>query len=306
MSRAVDPGPRPPSPGLLAQIACMMEATARKPGNVHRFRDFDDSGYLDFLLSAAAIAGPLDRACEAGVGQTVRAAVEATRGVVATNTNLGMILLLAPLAAVPAEVTLRDGVAAVLAATTVDDARHVYRAIRRARPGGLGTAADQDVAGEPTVTLRQAMQLAADRDLVARQYAVDYRDVFEEALPVLRSGLAAAYPLETAIIAAHLGLLANHPDTLIARKRGGDEAREASRRAAGVLAAGWPETPRGRTACDELDAWLRADGHARNPGSTADLVTSALFAALRDGTIPLPRPIGPAGWQGEEGCSVPR
>src|SRR3954451_24929618 len=111
-----DDSPGWPSPGLLAQVACLLEVTARKPGNVHRGRDFDDSGFLDFLLSAAAIAGPLDRASEAGGGQAVRGAVEATRGVVATNTTLAMILLLAPLAAVPAEATLRDGVAAVLAA----------------------------------------------------------------------------------------------------------------------------------------------------------------------------------------------
>ena len=56
----------PLSPGLLAQVACLLEVTARKPGNVHRGRDFADSHYLDFLLSAAAIAGPLDRARRIG------------------------------------------------------------------------------------------------------------------------------------------------------------------------------------------------------------------------------------------------
>ena len=50
------------SPGQLAQVACLLEATARKPGNVHRYRDFEDLHFLDFLLSATAIAGPLDRA----------------------------------------------------------------------------------------------------------------------------------------------------------------------------------------------------------------------------------------------------
>ena len=209
------------TPGLLAQIACLMEVTARKPGNVHRGVDFQDSHFLDYQLSAVAIAGPLDRAPAIGVGRAVREAVEATRRVVATNTNLGMILLLAPLAAVPHDQTLPDGIAAVLAETTIDDAREVYHAIRQARPGGLGRVAEQDVAGEPTVTLRQAMRLAADRDLVARQYANDYHEVFHEALPVLRSSLAAGRPLETAIVAAYLAVLAHHPDTLIARKRDG-------------------------------------------------------------------------------------
>jgi triphosphoribosyl-dephospho-CoA synthase len=274
--------------GLLAQIACQMEVTARKPGNVHRERDFDDSHFLDYLLSAAAIAGPLDRAPRIGVGRAVLESVEATRRLVATNTNLGMILLLAPLAAVPDNQPLIEGVAAVLASTTIDDARHVYQAIRSARPGGLGTAADQDVRNEPTVTLREAMQRAAERDLVARQYANDYRDVFGDALPALRSALAGGRTLETAIIAAHLTVLAGHPDTLIARKRGWDEAHEASGRAADVLAAGWPDRTAGLECCASLDDWLRACGHARNPGATADLVTAALFTALRDGTIRLP------------------
>src|SRR5262249_31932993 len=43
------------SPGLAAQLACLIEVTARKPRNVHRLHDFDDLTYPDFLLSAAAI-----------------------------------------------------------------------------------------------------------------------------------------------------------------------------------------------------------------------------------------------------------
>ena len=284
------------SPGALAQVACVLEATARKPGNVHRFRDFEDSHYLDYLLSAAAIAGPIDRAGTIGVGAAVLEAVEATRRVVATNTNLGMVLLLAPLAAVAEDEGLAEGARRVLEATTRDDARLVYRAIRLARPGGLGTVAEQDVAAEPTVRLLDAMRLAAGRDLVARQYANGYADVFQIVLPALRDSLAKGRLLETAIVAAFLGLLARLPDTLIARKRGPTEALDASRRATEVLMAGWPETEAGRARFESFDAWLRAEGHARNPGAAADLVSAGLFAALRDGTIALPRPAGASGW----------
>jgi triphosphoribosyl-dephospho-CoA synthase len=171
------------SPGLLAQFACILEATARKPGNVHRYADFDDCTYLDFLLSAATIAGPLDRAREVGVGAAVLLAVEATRRVVVTNTNLGMVLLLAPLAAVPEGESLREGIERVLDRLTVEDAQLVYRAIRLARPGGLGDAPEQDIRDEPTIDLRAAMRLAADRDAVARQYASGYADVFDVAAP---------------------------------------------------------------------------------------------------------------------------
>jgi triphosphoribosyl-dephospho-CoA synthase len=278
----------PLGPGALAQFACLLEATARKPGNVHRFRDFDDVHYLDFVLSASAIAGPMDQAPASSLGATILGSVEATRRLVASNTNLGMILLLAPLASVPGGEDLRQGVGRILEQTTVDDASLAYRAIRLAAPGGLGEADDQDVADEPTLTLREAMALAAGRDLVARQYANGFADVFNQALPGLEAGLSRGWPVETAIVGAFLAALAARPDTLIARKRGEPTAIEASRRASNVLGLGWPEARQGRQALDDLDAWLRQDGHARNPGATADLITAALFAALRNGTIELP------------------
>ena len=114
------------SPGRLAQIACLLEVTARKPGNVHRLKDFSDLTFLDFVLSASAIVDPLDRASSEGIGAAVHGAIEATRRVVATNTNLGMVLLLAPMVAVPDGVELKVGLERVLEATTVEDSRAVF------------------------------------------------------------------------------------------------------------------------------------------------------------------------------------
>ncbi|WP_422925290.1 triphosphoribosyl-dephospho-CoA synthase [Singulisphaera sp. PoT] len=284
------------SPGQVAQIACILEVSARKPGNVHPGRAFEDIDFLDFLLSASAIANPLDLAREQGVGASIFEAVRATRRVVASNTNLGMILLLAPLAAVPEGEPLREGVGRILAGTTLADASLVYKAIRLAQPGGLQTASEQDVADEPTVTLVEAMRLAADRDLIARQYALDYVDIFDLACPALRRSLEAGHPLETAITSCFLALLAKYPDSLIARKRGLAEAEEASRKASEVLAGGWPDSTAGPRLLREFDAWLRTEGHSRNPGTSADLVSAALFVALMDGTISMPRTLGPSSW----------
>src|SRR5438876_739889 len=94
--------------GLCAQLACVLEATARKPGNVHRFMDFADTSYLDFLLSAAAIAPVMERAVGRPVGETVLEAIRATRRVTSANTNLGIVLLLAPLAAASGGRTIAD------------------------------------------------------------------------------------------------------------------------------------------------------------------------------------------------------
>ncbi len=279
-----------PESGQLALIACILEATARKPGNVHRFRDFDGAHYLDFVISAAAIGEHLrgDRVRELGVGRVVLDAIRATRTLVGHNTNLGMVLLLAPMVGVPEGEGLRDGLRRVLRGLTVGDARAVYEAIRLAKPGGLGTASDQDVSGEPTVTLLEAMRLAADRDAVASQYAGDYAEVFDIGLPALGGALARGRSLETSIVACHLALMARCPDSLIARKLGAEAARESARLAEAVLSSGWPDAPGSSDRLVEFDAWLRADGHRRNPGTTADLVCASLYAALREGVVALP------------------
>jgi triphosphoribosyl-dephospho-CoA synthase len=208
--------------------------------------------------------------------------------VVTTNTNLGILLLLAPLAAVPPGEDLYPGVARVLKSLDLEDSRMVYQAIRLSAAGGLGRVAEQDVRGEPTQPLLTLMGLAADRDLVARQYVNGFREVFDEGAPALRRGVEQGVSLEEAIIGCHLHLMAYYPDTLIARKKGPSEAEEAALRAQRVLDLGWPRGAGAGWALTELDAWLRAEGHARNPGTTADLVTACLFTALREGTIQLP------------------
>jgi triphosphoribosyl-dephospho-CoA synthase len=270
------------------QLACILEATARKPGNVHRFQDFDDLAYPEFLLSAMAAAPIVAESGQMGVGRSVLHAIQATRHFVRTNTNLGMVLLLAPLAAVPRERNLATGVADVLDSLDLADSKAIFEAIRLGRPGSLGNVPQQDVNSEPTLPLKAIMALAKDRDLIAKQYASNYGDVYEVGLPALEHGLSETGKLELAIINCHLCLLAALPDTLIARKRSRALAQEASLRATGVLAQGWPDAPQGRKALADFDAWLRADGHARNPGSTADLVAACLFAALRDGIIQFP------------------
>src|SRR3954447_5546588 len=80
------------------QLACVLEVSAEKPGNITPRHDFADTSYEDMLRSAIALRPELGRAAERGVGETVLAAVRATRRVAGSNTNLGIALLLAPLA----------------------------------------------------------------------------------------------------------------------------------------------------------------------------------------------------------------
>jgi triphosphoribosyl-dephospho-CoA synthase len=270
-----------------AVLACLLEATAKKPGNVHPAASFADLTYQDFVQSAHLIAPSFAHSVEWSVGRIVFDAVERTQLGVGRNTNLGILLLLAPLALVPADMALRDGIGDVLAGLTRDDAAFVYAAIRLANPGGLGRVDREDVATAPSVTLLEAMRLAADRDGIAAQYTSGFSTVLAGAERLAASRL---FPdrCEESVIGLHLWLMAEFPDTLIGRKCGPELARESSLRARRVLEAGWPDGTRAAAEFDALDHWLRADGNRRNPGTTADLVAGSLFAALRDGLIEPP------------------
>jgi triphosphoribosyl-dephospho-CoA synthase len=274
--------------GQCATLACVLEATAPKPGNVHRGADFEDLTYPDLILSAVAIGPAMEAAATHSAGDTILAAVEATRSAVATNSNLGTILLLAPLATVPRGAPLDGGVMKVLNRLCASDARSVYEAIRLARPGGLGTVDTADVAGDSPDDLLAAMRLAAERDLVARQYANGFREVFDLVAPTLAAGLDRGWPVDTAIVHAQLTVMSRLPDSLIARKCGAAVAQQASDRAAAVLQSGSPEEDDFWQAAGDFDFWLRSDGHRRNPGTTADLIAAGLFVLLRDGIMRLP------------------
>ncbi len=253
-----------PAREQLLRLACQAEVLACKPGNVHPGAAFNDLTVQDFLVAAEVAAPILARAQDLGVGRAVREAMLAVRGRVSSNVNLGICLLLAPLAAVEStEINrFRDEAGRVLSALTVDDARDVFAAIRLAQPSGMGEVGDQDISTVPTVTLLEAMDLASGRDDVARQYVTRFADVFETGLSTLER--YQPYGIEVAVVGLHLNLMAQRPDSLIARKCGRNVASDSSRRAGDVLASGWPET-QGRDLERSLDQWLREDGHRRNP-----------------------------------------
>ncbi len=264
-------------------LACLMEATARKPGNVHPTASFPDLTYPDFLKSAAVIAPLLAHTDSHNIGSVIRQCISETQKVIPSNSNLGMVLLLAPLAAVPLDKTIEDGIQEILTELTIQDAREVYEAIRIANPGGLGKTESEDVSVEPTGTLREVMTLAADRDSVASEYANAFQITLGTAAPALRELWKQCDDWEDAIIRLQLQLMSDFPDTLIARKRGFAEAEQSAERARTAL-----DAEDFATGLSQFDAWLRQDGNQRNPGTTADLIVACLFVAMRDGFIPTP------------------
>jgi len=269
-----------------AQLACVLEVSAEKPGNITPRHDFHDTSYEDMLRSAIAVGPELARADERGVGETVLAVAQASRCAAPVNTNLGIALLLAPLAKAALDRgPLRARLRATLRALDVADARAAYAAIRLAAAGGLRERVEHDVRSEPTVGLREAMASAAGRDSIASEYTTDYALTFETGIPALVAALGDGLAVREAIVELHVRLLDAVPDTLIARKRGAEAAARVSAGARDVLAAGGVRTAAGRRALRSFDASLREPGNALNPGTTADLVTATLFVAVLEGML---------------------
>lgn len=269
-----------------AQLACLLEVSAPKPGNVSPGRHFPDARYEDFLASAAAIGAPLAGVTTRPLGATVRLAIDATSRWTRSNTNLGIVLLLTPLARAALTVQegagnrFRDAVRQLLGATTVDDSRDVYAAIRRAAPGGLGRAESQDVADEPTLPLLDVMRLAAHRDGIAREYATAFEVTFEIGVPALDAARRDGLAWDDAVVETFLTLLAASPDTHIARRGGEAAAAGVSRLARATLEAGGVRSEPGWRAIERMDAAMRDAQHMGSPGTTADLTAAAVFVVL--------------------------
>jgi triphosphoribosyl-dephospho-CoA synthase len=324
-------------------LACQWEVLAAKPGNVHRLADFADMGLTDFLASALAVAGvalqwlprwtksastaatgpAMAEPAPATFGEFVFDAVQATRQVTSANTNLGICLLLGPLAEAYARLGDESSItrepligepagerlsAWSLAASRlieragVEQTRWLYRAIALASPGGMGQVDHADVHAlsslSPTDTVAHVMGLAAQRDAIAAEYSSGFALTFGQIVPDLAQFYRAGYGLQWATIATFVRRLAREPDSLIVRKAGRVKASEVSTWARQLADhyfppdAAWAAFEERQEECEtamaDLDFALRGDGHRLNPGTTADLLAAGLFVAQIAGLLPLP------------------
>jgi len=261
--------------------ACLAEIRAPKPGNVSIYSAGHGMTAQQFEASANAIAAPLT-VPGASVGERILRAVEATQQAVGCNTNLGIVLLAAPLLCAAQQESgahaLLLKVRGVLERLTQQDAELAYAAIRLAKPAGLGSSARHDISEKPQVTLLGAMQEARNRDSIARQYANGFADVFDVGVPRARETLTRFAGEEWAVLSAYLALLARFPDSHVERKFGSELARQVSSRAA-ALDSAWQRSDSPQALLPQLlafDAELKRDGI--NPGTTADLSVASLLA----------------------------
>ena len=272
--------PKPPAVAQAFLDACLAELDALKPGNVHRFGDGHTMTVADFVASAEAAAPSIGRKGLA-LGERIRLAVEATREAAGQNTNLGIILLCAPLAQAalaPPPGDLHERLQRVLRGLSVADARDAYRAIREARPGGLGTAPEHDVQAEPEVSLLEAMRAAETRDRIAWNYTHGFDNIFRLGLKWLAHAEERWGDSAWTAARVYLGFLAHIPDTLIERKFGERVAAQV-REEARPIESSLTECPSPEAMTAPLLAFDRAlKERGLNPGTSADLTVATLFA----------------------------
>lgn len=302
------------------ELGILFEVSANKPGNINLKQDFQETSYQHFLASAVASYPSFQKAAKKGleasrgeitlekmgIGRIIKECVQdiaywQTGG----NTLLGAILLMVPLASAAGMTptpkkydftftSLRDNLDSVVKSTTPQDAVDVYQAIHIANPSGLDAAPDFDVKDpnsiprlkEEGVSLYDTFVIAAEYDSICAEWVNNYPLTFDVAYPSLNTQLDKDENLNKAVIHAFLEVLAQHPDTFIARKAGMEKAREVSAMADEVLMAGGLETGLGREKLKDFDRELRKRGNLLNPGTTADITATALGLKVLTGYRP--------------------
>jgi len=301
------------------ELAILLEASANKPGNVNRTAGFENTRYEHFLASAVAIASSFECAAERGVlvsqGETHlgdvglgRIIKDGTADVNAWqrggNTLLGTAILLSPIAIAAGMTTvkedvfriskIRENVKLVVESTTPEDAINVYEAIKDASPGGLGKVSEFDI-NDPgsinrirkeKISLYQIFKIGSKYDTICSEWVNNYPITFDIAYPFLMEQTRQTDDLNAAIVHTFLKVLAECPDTLIARKTSLEKALEVSFRAKEILKSGGLETSSGKKNLREFDQELRKAGNLLNPGTTADIIAAALALTVLSGYRP--------------------
>jgi len=302
------------------QLAILLEVSTNKPGNVNFNLGFKGTRAEHFLASAVAVTPSFEEGTKrgiriankklsvskAGIGEIIKVCVtDINKWQNGGNTLLGTVMLFVPIAVAAGMsntkkghtfdiVELRRNLKTVVEATTSQDAVDLYEAVDIAKPGGLNTSTKLDVNDPKSkqqllkedIPLFKVFQIGAPYDDICFEWVNNYPITFTEAYPYLIQVLKTKGDLNQAIVHTFLKVLADHPDTLIARKVGKQKAQEISQDAQKVLKHGGLETPAGRKTINDLDHKLRSADNRLNPGTTADIIAATLALCTLNGFRP--------------------
>ena len=279
------------SPNLMSDLyqqACEVELQAFKPGNVSVYADGHDMTVEDFRISAKVSAFALCNP-DYTLGEKIYYAVKATREAVGCNTNLGILLLCAPLIKAMGiktpDMSLQQALVQVLSHTTLNDADWVFKAISLASPGGLGNADQADVSEKPSINLIEAMRLASFRDRIALQFVTNYQDIFDFAMPIYYNANKKWCKQDWSALVVFVSLLCRFPDSHVERKYGsqynGMIALKMTQLSDELSKVDRPELT--LPLLHSIDSEFKSQG--LNPGTMADLTVATVFTVFLEDTI---------------------
>ncbi|ADG13189.1 triphosphoribosyl-dephospho-CoA protein [Methanocaldococcus infernus ME] len=272
-----------------SQIACCLEVSAFKPGNVHRYKDFDDVKYHHFIASGIAFGEAVYELCinKSNIGYYIKKAVSLSRKWSPSNTNLGIILLHLPIALAISKVgtfdekLLREELLRIAKNSTYKDTIYLYEAIKLANPNLTKPKEGPDVMDEESIkeieekkiNLYDIFLFSADHDLIGGEWVNSFPISFE-GCKLLEHYYEKERDINLAITKTFLSILSKYPDSLIIKKKGYDVAKKVSELAKKVLKDFSIEKLK------EFDNYLRLEGNKLNPGTTADLTASSIMLFL--------------------------
>lgn len=267
----------------LYQQACKIDVQAFKPGNVSIYAEGHDMTVEDFILSAKVSADPISNP-NYSLGEKIYYAVKATRDAVGCNTNLGIILLCAPMIQALEKMsdlqTFRQSLSHILKSTTIEDANWTFKAITLASPAGLGSSDKADVHSEAKMTLLEAMKIAENKDRISLQYVSNFKDVFDFALLSYNASFERWDDLNWAAVTVYSALLSKYTDSHVERKHGTQHNAMLQKKMIlvnnALLSASNPQQH--EKMLFNLDKALKKA--SINPGTTADLTVATVFVFL--------------------------
>ncbi|RKZ70966.1 MAG: triphosphoribosyl-dephospho-CoA synthase [Gammaproteobacteria bacterium] len=256
------------------------EVNSLKPGNVSPYSEGHDMIVADFVKSAE-LSTPILCDPSLSVGERILESVKLTMSEVGCNTNLGMLLLFAPLirGAELGVAQLQSNLGLVLQELNDRDTACIFAAISHASPGGLGESEKYDVNQklQDNITLQMAMTEAKDRDLIAKQYVTDFEDIFSTGSDCIEDFALRWNSVQWSAVACYMGFMAEFPDSHIRRKYGHEVAEQIKINAAPIATA-FREQDSPEEATEMLmkfDKALKQKGV--NPGTSADLTAASLL-----------------------------
>ena len=256
------------------------DVNALKPGNVGRHGAGHGMDCADFIKSAQVVT-PILCNQRLGLGKRILSSVEATLGAVHCNTNLGMVLLIAPIIRVFEQLVspgdFQDMIKPTLMSLEQQEAQDIFAAIRLANPGGLGKVDKYDVNSPLDIDIYSAMDAAKERDLIALQYANGYREIVNLGIKCLQNYHNRWNSVEWSVVACYLMYMASFPDSHIRRKHGIEIAEQVRKKTIPVWKrfADYDNPGDARGVLAMFDKELKES--EINPGTCADLTVASLL-----------------------------